>query len=90
MLPDTRLVPTGQELASIAPEPIENNGEDLWPWLVGLAAIPLWLEWWLFYSKRGVQKNVAKPQIPVTTEPFDRQVAQSLHSSNSETHHFIN
>jgi hypothetical protein len=30
-----------------------NSGRDLWRWLVALAVVPLWLEWWISYEARS-------------------------------------
>ena len=52
LLPSQKMKPTAAETSPVEPEAIQNRVKDLWPWLVVLAAIALWAEWWLFYSVR--------------------------------------
>jgi len=56
LLSTERLKSTSEEAAPVAPEAVPNAGRYLWRWLVVLAMITLWLEWWLFYSQRVNQK----------------------------------
>ena len=51
-LPSLRIKPEAAETLPVEPEAIQNRIQDLWPWLVALAMIALWAEWWLFYWKR--------------------------------------
>jgi hypothetical protein len=68
-LPQQQWSPTLPEEAPIEPEPIRDAGRELWRWLVALAIIPLWLEWWLFYSGRGVRKVEVKTRVSANAEP---------------------
>ena len=52
LLPAQRMSLTSPETAQIESEPLRRAGWDLWRWLVLLAVVALWLEWWLYYSGR--------------------------------------
>jgi hypothetical protein len=52
LLPSQRIMPTATESASISGESLPYQGTYLWQWLVLLAMVALWAEWWLFYSHR--------------------------------------
>jgi hypothetical protein len=43
------------EAAVPDPEPRPRVALDLWRWLLGLALVPLWIEWWIYYS--GARKR---------------------------------
>ncbi|HVB58826.1 MAG TPA: BatA domain-containing protein [Candidatus Acidoferrales bacterium] len=65
LLPFQRLNPTSLETAPVAPEVIPNKGRDLWQWLVALAMIALWTEWWLFYRERLNRMQIAGPSASI-------------------------
>ncbi len=79
LLPAQRMVATPAEAAGVEPEPLQPQTWDLWRWLVLLASVALWLEWWLFYSSRARQRAVEMQELPAkdafpgldreTTEP---------------------
>jgi hypothetical protein len=50
LLPTHRMEATPSEAAAPEPEPLPETALDLWRWLLVLALMPLWLEWWLYYS----------------------------------------
>ena len=52
LLPSQRMQARPSEMASIEPERLPAKAWDFWRWLAVLAAIALWLEWWLYYSSR--------------------------------------
>jgi hypothetical protein len=52
LLPTGQLTVTPLEAAAPDAEPPPQSGFDFWRWLLFLALIPLWLEWWLYYSSR--------------------------------------
>lgn len=54
-LPSQRWQPNAAEEASIAREPFQRTGRDLWKWFVVLAILALWAERWLFYRHRKRQ-----------------------------------
>lgn len=51
-LPSLRWLPTPAETAAPEAEPIAAEQRELWRWLLPLALVALWLEWWLFYIQR--------------------------------------
>jgi hypothetical protein len=66
LLPSQPWMLTPLEAAAVEPEPRQQSGRDLWRWLAGLAAIALWLEWWLFYAsreRRRIEQN-REPAVP--------------------------
>jgi hypothetical protein len=58
ILPSQRITPTDTESAAITGESTPYQGTYLWQWLVLLAMVALWAEWWLFYSQRVNQRAV--------------------------------
>jgi hypothetical protein len=93
-LPQERWNPTSSEETSIEREPIRDAGRNLWRWLIALALIPVWLEWWLFYSGRGIRKVEIKPETLANAPPPGEEFGQRWGRSKEETHHdhgqFIN
>ncbi len=55
-LPTQRVQLTAAELAEVEREPLPPAAWDLWRWLVLLAIVALWLEWWLYYAARERQR----------------------------------
>ena len=62
-LPQHQWTPIQLEEESVERESSANASRDLWRWLAALAIVVLWLEWWLFYTNRGVRKTLAAPEI---------------------------
>jgi Ca-activated chloride channel family protein len=52
LLPAKQLKVTQAEAAGVESEPLRPESWGLWRWLVLLAILSLWLEWWLYYSSR--------------------------------------
>jgi hypothetical protein len=63
-LPSHRLQPTAVESAEVEGEPRPPAAWDMWRWLVLLAAVALWLEWWLYYSARENQRTTEAREAP--------------------------
>ena len=63
-LPAHRVKPTAAEAAEIEGEPRPPATWDMWRWLVLLAAVALWLEWWLYYSAREQQRTAEASEAP--------------------------
>ncbi len=55
-LPTQRVQLTAAEAAEVEREPLPPAAWDLWRWLVLLAIVALWLEWWLYYAARERQR----------------------------------
>ena len=55
-LPAQRVQLTAAETAAVEREPLPPAAWDLWRWLVLLAIVALWLEWWLYYAARERQR----------------------------------
>jgi hypothetical protein len=67
LLPAQRLKPTALEAAAPESEPPLEVRLTLWRWLLVLAVVALFLEWWLYYTgtrKRQLAENLAKSEIP--------------------------
>ena len=54
------------ETAGVEGEPLPPVSWDLWRWLVLLAIVALWLEWWLYYSSRERQRNAEIRETPAS------------------------
>jgi Ca-activated chloride channel homolog len=67
--PAQRITPTDAESAGIAGESAMYQGTYLWQWLVLLAMVALWAEWWLFYSQRVNQRAVLIQQSELQLSP---------------------
>lgn len=63
-LPDERVQLTAAEASEVAPEPLPPVAWSLWRWLVVLAMVALWLEWWLYYSAREKQRAAEAQAMP--------------------------
>ena len=57
LLPEQQMKPMPEEAAGVEQEPFQPVTWDMWRWLVLLAMVALWLEWWLYYSSRERQRN---------------------------------
>ena len=94
-LPQQRWVLISSEEAPLETEPILNSGRDLWPWLAALAIVPLWLEWWLFYSGHGIRRLLVEPDSLTNARPPNitsgDDLGLHLRGSDAETHqhHFV-
>lgn len=56
-LPSERVQLTEAEAAEVQGEPLPPTAWDLWRWLVLLAVVALWAEWWLYYTAREKQRT---------------------------------
>jgi aerotolerance regulator-like protein len=63
-LPDERVQLTAAEASEVAPEPLPPVAWSLWRWLVVLAILALWLEWWFYYSARERQRTAEAQELP--------------------------
>lgn len=63
-LPAQRVQLTAAETAEVEREPLPPAAWDLWRWLVLLAIVALWLEWWLYYSARERQRTAEVREAP--------------------------
>jgi Ca-activated chloride channel family protein len=63
-LPAQRLQPTAAEAAEVESEPRPPAAWDMWRWLVLLAILALWMEWWLYYSARERQRAAEVSEAP--------------------------
>ncbi len=63
-LPAQRVQLTAAEAAEVEREPRPPAAWDMWRWLVLLAAVALWLEWWLYYSARERQRAAEVREAP--------------------------
>jgi hypothetical protein len=64
LLPAQQMNAMPEEAAGIAREPLQPQGWNLWRWLVLLAIVALWLEWWLYYTSRERQRTVEIREAP--------------------------
>ena len=63
-LPAQRVQLTAAETVGVEGEPRPPAAWDMWRWLVLLAALALWLEWWLYYSARERQRAAEVREAP--------------------------
>ena len=63
-LPAQRVQLTAAEAAEVEREPLPPATWDMWRWLVLLAIVALWLEWWLYYSARERQRAAEVQEAP--------------------------
>jgi Ca-activated chloride channel family protein len=63
-LPAQRLQLTPAEAAEVEREPLPPTTWDMWRWLVLLAIVALWAEWWLYYSAREKQRAAEVKEAP--------------------------
>jgi Ca-activated chloride channel family protein len=64
LLPTQRMKVTPPETASVESEPLQRAGWNMWRWLVLLAIVALWLEWWLYYSGRENRRTIEMRATP--------------------------
>jgi hypothetical protein len=63
-LPAQRVQLTAAETAEVEREPLPPASWDMWRWLVLLAVVALWLEWWLYYTARERQRAAEVQEAP--------------------------
>ena len=63
-LPAERLQLAAAETAEVEGEPLPATTWDMWRWLVVLAIVALWAEWWLYYSAREKQRAAEVKEAP--------------------------
>jgi len=61
-LPSLRWLPTPAETAAPETEPIAAEQRELWRWLLPVALVALWSEWWLFYIHRTNRVAEQRPK----------------------------
>jgi Ca-activated chloride channel homolog len=83
-LPARRMRLTAAETARVEPEPLEPAGWDLWRFLVLLAIVVLWLEWWLYYSSREHRRAMEMRASPVDSELQNADLELDRTSDESE------
>ncbi|MBZ5659011.1 MAG: VWA domain-containing protein [Acidobacteriia bacterium] len=66
LLPEQQMKVAPAETAGVEGEPLPPVSWDLWRWLVLLAIVALWLEWWLYYSSRERQRNAEIRETPAS------------------------
>lgn len=85
LLPALRLKTTPTEAAGVQREPLQPEEPNLWRWLVLLGIVALWLEWWLYYSSREVQRTAVIQGIS-GNEPLhsvDRELEERKESEST-------
>jgi hypothetical protein len=63
-LPAQRVQLTAPEAAEVEGEPLPAAAWDMWRWLVILAIVALFLEWWLYYAARERQRAAEVKEAP--------------------------
>lgn len=63
-LPAQRVELTAAEAAEVEGEPLPPPSWDLWRWLILVAMVALWLEWWLYYAARERQRVAEVQEAP--------------------------
>jgi flagellar biosynthesis/type III secretory pathway M-ring protein FliF/YscJ len=63
-LPTQRVQLTAAEAAEVEREPLPLAAWVMWRWLVLLALVALWLEWWLYYAARERQRAAEVREAP--------------------------
>jgi hypothetical protein len=63
-------------------EPLPPAAWDMWRWLVLLAIVALWLEWWLYYAAREKQRAAEVQETPgdQPLPEFDRDLEEQEES----------
>jgi Ca-activated chloride channel family protein len=87
-LPADRVQLTPTEVEDVKPEALPPAAWSMWRWLVVLAIVALWLEWWLYYSARERQRAAEAeqlqsdlPRVELDSE-LDEQEERSLRNPN--------
>jgi hypothetical protein len=87
-LPADRVQLTPTEVEGVKPEALPPAAWSMWRWLVVLAIVALWLEWWLYYSARERQRAAEAEQLPgdlprvELDSELDEQEERSLRNPN--------
>jgi Ca-activated chloride channel family protein len=91
LLPAQRMTLTQTETAKIESEPLRQAGWDLWRWLVLLAIVALWLEWWLYYSGRENRRAMEMRATPSDGElqNMDLELEQPREESEARKSNFV-
>jgi Ca-activated chloride channel family protein len=63
-LPAQRVQLTAAEAAEVEREPLPPAAWDMWRWLVLLAIVALWLEWWVYHAARERQRAAEVREAP--------------------------
>jgi hypothetical protein len=81
-LPAQRVQLTSAEAAEVEREPLPPAAWDMWRWLVLLAIVALWLEWWLYYAARERQRAAEVRDAPgdQPLPEFDRDLEEQEES----------
>jgi aerotolerance regulator-like protein/VWA domain-containing protein len=83
-LPAQRLQPSAAEAAEVEGEPRAPAAWDMWRWLVLLAAVALWLEWWLYYAARERQRAAEVRESPGDQPPPESKAGLDLEPEELE------
>jgi hypothetical protein len=83
-LPAHRVQPTAAEAAEVEGEPRPPAAWDMWRWLVLLAAVALWLEWWLYYAARERQRAAEVRESPGDQPPPESEAGLDLEPEEQE------
>jgi Aerotolerance regulator N-terminal len=91
VLPSQRWVPVETESAPAMEEPVLPIGRDLWRWLAVLAMVALWLEWWLFYSRRKDSRaaEIWSTPGPATSLRLDQNLPRKPEPSETRDPNFV-
>ncbi len=86
-LPAQRVQLTAAEAAEVEGEPLPPTTWDAWRWLVLLAIVALWLEWWLYYTAREKQRVAEVREAPgeQSSPDFDRELDEQEESTFRKT-----
>jgi Ca-activated chloride channel family protein len=83
-LPAQRIQPTAEEAAAVEGEPRAPAAWDMWRWLVLLASVALWLEWWLYYAARERQRAAEVHEAPGDHSPPEAEAGLDLEPEERE------
>jgi Aerotolerance regulator N-terminal len=84
LLPSQRIIPTAVESAPVAGESAPYQGTYLWQWLVLLAMMALWAEWWVFYPKH-VNRRAASIQHAELQNPPEPRAGTEKDAEKDDT-----
>jgi Ca-activated chloride channel family protein len=73
-LPARRVDLTAAEAADVEGEPLPPPSWDLWRWMVLVAIVALWLEWWLYYVARERQRVAEVQEAPGDQPPLEPEL----------------
>jgi hypothetical protein len=89
-LPAQRLQLTSAEAAEVEREPLPPTTWDMWRWLVLLAIVALWAEWWLYYSAREKQRAAEVKEAPGDQPPPEPEAGLDRNLEEQEESGFRN